>query len=90
MTNLLNRRKATSNKKSFNWVKGLNSNVIWIEKARWVVDGKYYTSSGVSAGIDMSLGFISDFYSIEKAREIAKDIEYIWNEDRNNDIFCNI
>ncbi len=55
-TGLLNHKKATSNKKAFEWVKSVNTNVLWVEKARWVVDEKYYTSSGVSAGIDMALG----------------------------------
>ena len=30
------------------------------KKARWVVDGRFYTSSGISAGMDMALGFIAD------------------------------
>lgn len=70
-TNLLNGRKATSNKKAFDWVKSINSNVEWISHARWVVDDKFYTSSGVSAGIDMVLGFIADHFSKEKAIQIA-------------------
>ena len=28
-------------------------------KARWVEDGKYFTSSGVSAGMDMTLAVIA-------------------------------
>lgn len=59
-TGLLNMKKATSNKKAFAWVKSVNNNVKWVEEARWVVDGKFYTSSGVSAGMDMVLGFIRD------------------------------
>ena len=67
-TNLLNGHKATSNKRAFEWVQSVNSDVKWISHARWVVDGKFYTSSGVSAGIDMALGFISErllFYGAE-------------------------
>ena len=59
-TGVLDNRKATSNKKAFEWVQSVSSNVNWIRKARWVVDGKYYTSSGVSAGMDMALGFVND------------------------------
>ena len=87
-TNLLNGRKATSNKKAFYWVKSLNVSVEWISHARWVVDDKFYTSSGVSAGIDMVLGFIADKFGKEKAIQIAESIEYIWNCDRNNDPFA--
>ncbi len=86
-TGLLNNKKATSNKKAFDWVASINSDVNWIRKARWVVDGKYYTSSGVSAGIDMTLGFVKDRFGEQKASDIAKHIEYIWNEDCSKDLF---
>jgi len=87
-TNLLNDRKATSNKRAFEWVKSVNPNVEWVNCARWVVDGKFYTSSGISAGIDMALGFVADKIGLEKAIEIAQSIEYIWNSDKNNDLFA--
>ena len=45
------------------------------------------TSSGVSAGIDMTLGFIKDRFGKQKAIEIANHIEYIWNEDCSKDLF---
>ncbi|MCO7125377.1 DJ-1/PfpI family protein [Sporolactobacillus shoreicorticis] len=86
-TELLNGRKATSNKIAFDWVKSVNSAVHWIEHARWVTDGKYYTSSGISAGIDMTLGFIADQYGSEQASDIAHGIEYVWNSDKTNDPF---
>ncbi|MCU9811085.1 DJ-1/PfpI family protein [Paraclostridium sp. AKS81] len=87
---VLNNIKATSNKKALEWVKQTNENVIWIDKARWVVDGKFYTSSGVSAGMDMALGFVSDQFGKDKAYEISEFIEYIWNEDKSKDIFYNL
>lgn len=87
-TGLLNNRRATSNKKAFEWVESINSNVLWVREARWVVDQKYYTSSGVSAGIDMSLGFVSEIFGMDKANEISEHIEYIWNSDPRNDPFA--
>ncbi len=84
---VLDGRNATSNKKAFGWVKSISQHVDWIKKARWVVDGKYYTSSGVSAGMDMSLGFISDLFGKEKAEQVACDIEYVWNNDKESDLF---
>lgn len=86
-TGLLDHKKATSNKWAFSWVVANGTNVAWDKKARWVIDGKYYTSSGVSAGIDMSLGFLRDRYGIEFARRVAYEIEYNWIEDMNNDTF---
>lgn len=84
---VLDNRKATSNKKAFEWVQTTSSNINWIRNARWVIDGKYYTSSGVSAGMDMALGFVSDLYGNDKAKQIAKDIEYVWNSNSNMDCF---
>ena len=87
-TGLLNGVKATSNKRAFEWVKSVNLEVHWVYKARWVHDNKFYTSSGVSAGIDMILGFVADKFSKEKAIEIAENIEYVWNDDPSEDIFA--
>ncbi len=87
-TGVLDGRKATSNKRAFDWVKSVNTNVDWVQKARWVVDGKFYTSSGVSAGMDMSLGFVADIVDIKTAEEIAYAIEYVWNSDKHNDSFA--
>jgi transcriptional regulator GlxA family with amidase domain len=49
---------------------------------------KYYTSSGISAGIDMSLGFIADRFGEERAKEIARKMEYKWENDKENDPFA--
>ena len=86
-TGLLDNHSATTNKMAFDWVVSLNDKVDWIREARWVVDGRFYTSSGVSAGMDMTLGFISDNTDRNTAIKIAKEIEYIWNEDKNIDPF---
>ncbi len=87
-TGILNGHRATSNKRAFDWVRSVNRSVDWIARARWVVDGKFYTSSGVSAGIDMSLGFIADRFGEEAAVRTADAIEYIWNSDKENDVFA--
>jgi transcriptional regulator GlxA family with amidase domain len=87
-TGLLNGVNATTNKKAFEWVCSNGKEVNWIKKARWVKDGKYYTSSGVTAGIDMTLGFVSDLHGMETAQAIAKHIEHIWNCDADNDPFA--
>ncbi len=80
--------KATSNKKAFEWAKSNSNQVTWVYHARWVNDGKFYTSSGVSAGMDMALGFVRDLYGMEKAEKIAQDIEYVWNKDSEADPFA--
>jgi len=80
--------RATSNKIAWDWVVQQDPEVNWIRKARWTVDGKFYTSSGITAGIDMALGFIADRFDVETARRISKSIEYIWNEDKDEDPFA--
>jgi len=87
-TGLLDGKRATSNKIAFDWVTTQGQNVIWVRKARWVVDDKYYTSSGVSAGMDMTLGFLQNLHGIEFARNVAHTIEYNWQENKEEDNFC--
>lgn len=85
---LLDGKRATSNKLSFEWVKTSSLRTQWIEKARWVTDGKYYTSSGISAGMDMALAFVQDRAGETVARQIATRIEYRWQQDSQQDEFC--
>jgi len=84
---LLDGKKATSNKRAFLWVSSQGLNVDWDKKARWKIDGKYYTSSGVSAGMDMALGFLADRHGLDFARKVAREIEYNWIEDKDYDNF---
>jgi len=86
-TGLLDGKKATSNKRAFDWVTTQGENVNWIRKARWTKDEKFYTSSGVSAGMDMTLGFLSDLHGLEFARKTAFEIEYDWVESMDEDNF---
>ena len=89
-TGLLNNRKATSNKRVFFWAKNESPEVIWIKKARWIKDGNIYTSSGVSAGMDMTLGFISDLLGYEIAKQQSIEIEYDWKENPEWDPFSEL
>ncbi|MDT0595055.1 DJ-1/PfpI family protein [Glaciecola petra] len=50
------------------------------ERKRFVHDGKYVSSSGVSAGIDMSLYLLKKLVSKEHARDIRFAIEYFPNQ----------
>lgn len=87
-TGLLDGRVATSNKRAFDWVKSTRHQVIWKGKARWTADGKYYTSSGISAGMDMALGFVSNVLGTDHAERIAQEMEYEWNSDPDDDKFA--
>jgi len=89
-TGLLSGKKATSNKRLFSWAVHESPGVDWIRKARWVKDGNIYTSSGVSAGMDMTFGFISDLLGRDVAKQQSIEIEYDWKEDANWDPFSDI
>lgn len=85
---LLDGRRATTNKLAFDWAAGQGPNVLWQRRARWVEDGKFWTSSGVSAGMDMALALIARLCGVEQAHQVARWAEYVWNEDSENDPFA--
>jgi transcriptional regulator GlxA family with amidase domain len=85
---LLDDRRATTNKLAFDWVMSQGPKVNWQGRARWVEDGKFFTSSGVSAGMDMTLALIARLCGIERAHQAAHWAEYTWNEDSENDPFA--
>ncbi|KAF2841292.1 class I glutamine amidotransferase-like protein [Patellaria atrata CBS 101060] len=68
---------ATTNKAAFKWVSSQRPQVNWIGKARWVVDGKLWTSSGVSAGGDMMLGWLEMMYGHDEFVRVKNMME--WN-----------
>jgi transcriptional regulator GlxA family with amidase domain len=89
-TGLLDGRRATTNKRAFKWVAEQSAKVNWVREARWVEDGKFATSSGVSAGIDMALAVMARLYGAETAEAIAIAMEYEWHRDANWDPFAKI
>lgn len=76
---LLSGRRATTNRRAFDWVAGHGADVAWERNARWVADGAVWTSAGVSAGIDMSLALIARLDGPEAAAESAGRAEYRWD-----------
>ena len=84
---LLDGRRATSNKQFFDLARAQGPAVKWVEQARWVEDGPFATSSGVSAGTDMALAVIAKLYGKKVAQEIAEWTEYEWQQDPARDPF---
>ena len=87
---VLDGRRATTNKMAFAWVADQGPKVDWVRQARWVEDGKFITSSGVSAGMDMALGAIAVMHGVETAEKVAGWAEYTWQEDRESDPFAQL
>lgn len=73
-TGLLKGKNATSN-----WYRGeemMKSYGANFKEERYVHDGKYWTSAGVSAGIDMSLAIIDDLLGRKYTEAVMLDLEY--------------
>ncbi|KAF2870198.1 class I glutamine amidotransferase-like protein [Massariosphaeria phaeospora] len=86
---LLKGRKATTNKKAWSWVTKPEhgEGIEWVPSARWVQDGNVWTSSGVSAGIDMMYAFMKHVYGPSKIDDIMNRIEYVPHLDSRWDPF---
>lgn len=89
-TGLIDGIKATTNKRAFKWATSQSDQVLWIKEARWVEDGKFFTSSGVSAGTDMALALIEKLFGYDVAMNTANGAEYIWNKDPHYDPFAKL
>lgn len=87
---ILDGRRATSNKRALDWVMSQGPKVNWVPQARWVEDGKFATSSGVSAGIDMALALIARICGNEVAERVAIAMEYEWHRDSAWDPFAKV
>lgn len=73
-TGLLKGKNATSN-----WYRAEEIMAMYganFKKERWVKDGKYWTSAGVTAGMDMSLAIIDDLMGRRYTEGVMLDLEY--------------
>lgn len=87
---LLDGFRATTNKMAFDWVAKFGPKVDWVCKARWVEDGKFFTSSGVSAGMDMALAVIDHLHDRATAERVVTFAEYDWHDDADWDPFSKL
>nr|VWP02059.1 Mitogen-activated protein kinase (EC [Ganoderma boninense] len=65
---LFDGRRATTNKVSWDAMTVYGTNVTWDKGARWVQDGNVWSSGGVSAAIDVTLGFVAHTWGEDVAR----------------------
>ena len=80
----------TTNKRAWKWVTSSRPQVKWVEKARWHVDGKWWSGSGVSAGTDVAFAWIAKVLGEEVAAECAVKMEYERRMDPRDDPFAKI
>mmetsp|Transcript_6709 Transcript_6709/g.7703 ORF Transcript_6709/g.7703 Transcript_6709/m.7703 type:complete len:505 (+) Transcript_6709:258-1772(+) len=84
----LDGKTATTNKILYRQLVWYGPNVNWQEKARYCIDGKFYTSSGVSAGTDLGLRIIADLVNDEFADIVARRAEYVRCKEAREDPFA--
>jgi transcriptional regulator GlxA family with amidase domain len=70
---LLEGRKATTHWAHYLTLEQLGATYL---PQRWVEDGKFITSAGVSAGIDMALHLIGRLAGMDSARQVQLGLEY--------------
>ncbi|KAK9693991.1 hypothetical protein K7432_013641, partial [Basidiobolus ranarum] len=87
---LLDGKRATSNKMAFPWVVQFGPKVHWVREARWTEDGNVFTSSGVSAGMDLAIRMIQLIVGEPSLPFLLDVAEYNWNSDPTNDPFTKV
>ncbi|KAF2431383.1 class I glutamine amidotransferase-like protein [Tothia fuscella] len=86
---VLNGKRATTNKATYNWVtQGHGENIKWEPNARWTVDANIWTSSGVTAGLDATYALMKHIYGPEEVDKVMALIEYAPHTDPTWDPFA--
>ena len=85
---VLDGRRATTNKLWYGRMTPRWPGVNWQRTARWVVDGRFVTASGVSAGIDMARAVIAEDLGEQAARDATMWAEYVANTNPDHDPFA--
>ncbi|MGZ4411669.1 MAG: DJ-1/PfpI family protein [Gaiellaceae bacterium] len=73
---LLDGRPATTHWSTLELLGSLGKDIDVRPDERFVDDGDVITAAGVSAGIDMALHLIARLHSVERAREVRREIQY--------------
>ncbi len=85
---ILDGRPATTNKMAFASSTAPGPKVKWVKQARWVDDGDVVSSSGVSAGMDMTLAVVERLYGRPVSEWLALVTEYDPHRDPSWDPFA--
>jgi transcriptional regulator GlxA family with amidase domain len=77
---LLDGLHATTHWRSLDWMRDSFPSVTVEYGKHFVVDGRVFTSAGISAGIDMSLKVVEQYFGEGVARATARHMEYPYPE----------
>lgn len=78
---LLSNLKATTHWEDSDDLRKSYPDLTVIEDQRWVDQGKFITSGGISAGIDMSLYLVSRLVGSDLAEKTARQMEFEWQKN---------
>jgi len=75
---LLAGRRATTHWRSLDWIEGLVPEAIIVRDRHFLIEPDLASSSGISAGIDLSLNLVADRLGLGIAQAAARNMEYPW------------
>ena len=78
---LLDGKHATTHWASLDWMRESFPKVNVVSDQHVVVDGKVFTSAGISAGIDLALKVVAHYFGEEVGRDTARWMEYPFPDD---------
>lgn len=84
---LLDGRPAATNHEAFAWVTTFGPKVLWDNVSRWVDDGHYVSSAGVSAGTDMAFYLVKRLAGRAVAEAATMGAEYDWHRNPEEPIY---
>ncbi|KAK7417164.1 hypothetical protein QQX98_004767 [Neonectria punicea] len=73
---VLDGHMATTNKNAWDTIKAMGPKVNWVTPARFVIDGKIWSSSGVTSALDLVFAFIETYWGSDRSETIANIIEH--------------
>ncbi|PVI00838.1 class I glutamine amidotransferase-like protein [Periconia macrospinosa] len=87
---VLDGKRATTNKRTWEMQTKAGKGVVWVPSARWVRDGKVWSSSGVAAGMDMTYALLKWMYGSEKIDIHFNNAEYAPHVDPDWDPYSKV
>ncbi|KAI0485588.1 DJ-1/PfpI family protein [Xylaria cf. heliscus] len=74
---VLDGRRATTNKQAWSTITSYGPKTTWVSPARWVVDGNIWSSSGATAGLDLTFAWIEHIWGQQWAEYVMGREEYV-------------
>lgn len=87
---VLDGKRATTNKAYWQHCVAKGPKTSWVAQARWVRDGKFWTSSGVTAGIDSVLAWVAEVFGEQLATDFANSMEFTRAPSSTDDPFASM